>query len=40
MVAAAALLFVYEATKMVLLPALTLWESHAVTIAFGSVVAS
>jgi diguanylate cyclase (GGDEF)-like protein/PAS domain S-box-containing protein len=36
---AAMLLFVYEATKSVLLPGLTLWESHAVTIAFGSVVA-
>ena len=33
-------LFVYEATKSYLLPRLTLWESHSVTIAFGSVVAS
>ncbi|HYW32290.1 MAG TPA: EAL domain-containing protein [Gemmatimonas sp.] len=37
--AAAILLFVYEATKTALLPALTLWESHGVTIAFGSIVA-
>ncbi|HYW49974.1 MAG TPA: EAL domain-containing protein [Gemmatimonadaceae bacterium] len=37
--AAAVLLLVYEATKTALLPALTLWESHGVTIAFGSVVA-
>ena len=33
-------LFAYEATKTALLPTLTLWESHAVTIAFGSVVAA
>lgn len=33
-------LFIYEATKSVLLPKLTLWESHSVTIAFGSIVAA
>lgn len=33
-------LFIYEATKSFLLPKLTLWESHSVTIAFGSVVAA
>jgi diguanylate cyclase (GGDEF)-like protein/PAS domain S-box-containing protein len=40
LVAVAALLLLYEATKSVLLPGLTLWESHAVTIVFGSVVAA
>lgn len=33
-------LFLYEATKSFLLPELTLWQSHSVTIAFGSVVAA
>lgn len=33
-------LFLYEATKSFLLPELTLWQSHSVTIAFGSIVAA
>ena len=33
-------LFIYEATKSFLMPDLTLWQSHTVTIVFGSVVAA
>jgi diguanylate cyclase (GGDEF)-like protein/PAS domain S-box-containing protein len=32
-------LLIYEATKTALLPRLTLWQSHSVTIAVGSIVA-
>ncbi|MBC8086180.1 MAG: EAL domain-containing protein [Phycisphaerae bacterium] len=39
-VVAAIGLFIYEATKSILLPGLTLWQSHSVTIVFGSVVAA
>lgn len=33
-------LLVFEATKSVVLPSLTLWQSHSVTIMFGTVVAA
>jgi PAS domain S-box-containing protein len=33
------IMFVYELTKQVLNPAITLWESHAITIVFTSIVA-
>lgn len=33
-------LFIYEALKSALLPGLTLWQSHSVTIAFGTFVAT
>ncbi len=40
-VVAALVFFVFEATKSAILgPGLTLWESHSVTIVFGSVVAA
>jgi diguanylate cyclase (GGDEF)-like protein/PAS domain S-box-containing protein len=37
---AAAGFFMYEATKSVLLPGLSLWQSHTITIVFGAVVAT
>ncbi len=38
--AAAVLFFIYEATKSVILPGLSLWESHWITILFGSCIAA
>ncbi len=38
-VAAALILFIYEASKTALLPHLTLWQSHAITIAVGAAAA-
>ena len=38
--AAAVLFFIYEATKSVILPGLSLWESHSITILFGSCIAA
>lgn len=36
---AALVFFVYEAGKSAVLPDLTIWESHSITIAFGAVIA-
>jgi diguanylate cyclase (GGDEF)-like protein/PAS domain S-box-containing protein len=38
-VVGALIFFVYEASKSAIFPGLTIWESHSITIGFGSVIA-
>ncbi len=32
--------FIFEASKSAVLPTLTIWESHSITIVFGSCIAA